>query len=100
MDEKVQIVEQTISSTEERITVINDAFARFVVVDIEGLHVSDNQNSSSEILIDSNSVNIRNNGHMASKFTGSYIQFGNYLLRQTADGGLAFKLKEWWCGYI
>ena len=31
---------------------------------------------------------------MESKFTGSYIQFGNYQLRRTADNGLAFKVKE------
>ena len=46
------------------------------------------------MLIDSEAVNVITGGTMESKFTGSYIQFGNYQLRRTADNGLAFKVKE------
>ena len=44
--------------------------------------------------IDSEAVNVVTGGQMESKFTGSYIQFGAYQLRRTADNGLAFKVKE------
>ena len=27
-----------------------------------------------------------------SKFSGNYVQFGNYQLRRSSDGGLVFKL--------
>ena len=67
---------------------------RVVRIDSDGLHVGDNQNTNSEVLIDSEAVNVVTGGVMESKFTGSYIQFGNYQLRRTADNGLAFKVKE------
>ena len=67
---------------------------RVVRIDSDGLHVGDNQNSNNEVLIDSEAVNVVTGGTMESKFTGSYIQFGNYQLRRTADNGLAFKVKE------
>lgn len=67
---------------------------RVVRIDSDGLHVGDNQNTNNEVLIDSEAVNVVTGGTMESKFTGSYIQFGNYQLRRTADGGLAFKVKE------
>jgi len=62
-------------------------------VDSEGLHVGD-VNKNSEVLIDDSSVNIVMNGQKYSQFGSNYVQFGNYQLRRTADGGLAFKLKE------
>ena len=67
---------------------------RVVRIDSDGLHVGDNQNTNNEVLIDSEAVNVVTGGTMESKFTGSYIQFGNYQLRRTADNGLAFKVKE------
>ena len=67
---------------------------RVVRIDSDGLHVGDNQNTNNEVLIDSEAVNVITGGTMESKFTDSYIQFGNYQLRRTADNGLAFKVKE------
>ncbi len=67
---------------------------RVVRIDSDGLHVGDNQNTNNEVLIDSEAVNVVTGGQMESKFTGSYIQFGYYQLRRTADNGLAFKVKE------
>lgn len=67
---------------------------RVVRIGADGLHVGDNQNTNNEVLIDSEAVNVITGGVMESKFTGSYIQFGNYQLRRTADNGLAFKVKE------
>ena len=68
-------------------------FQRVVRIDDAGLHVGDNQ-SNSEVCIDSDSVNVVTGGLMESKFAGSYIQFGYYQLRRTADNGLAFKVRE------
>ncbi|MDI9505589.1 MAG: hypothetical protein QM271_05710 [Bacillota bacterium] len=67
---------------------------RIVRIDDAGLHVGDNQSTNNEVLIDSEGVNVVTGGLMESKFTGSYIQFGYYQLRRTADNGLAFKVKE------
>jgi len=69
-------------------------FKRVVRIDQAGLHVGDNQNTNNEVLIDSEAVNVVTGGVMESKFAGSYIQFGYYQLRRTADNGLAFKVKE------
>ena len=66
-------------------------FRRIARLDDEGLHVGDNQ-SSGEVLIDSSSVNVVFNGLRYSKFAANYVQFGNYQLRRSADGGLVFKL--------
>ena len=66
-------------------------FQRVVRIDDEGLHVGDNQ-STGEVLIDSESVNVVMSGQKYSKFAGGYVQFGNYQLRRSSDGGLVFKL--------
>ena len=66
-------------------------FRRVVRIDDHGLHVGDSQ-STGEVLIDSESVNVVMNGNKYSRFAGNYVQFGNYQLRRTADGGLAFKI--------
>ena len=66
-------------------------FQRVVRIDDEGLHVGDNQ-STGEVLVDSESVNVVMSGQKYSKFAGGYVQFGNYQLRRSSDGGLVFKL--------
>ena len=68
-------------------------FRRVVRIDNDGLHVGDNQ-STGEVLIDSESVNVVMNGSKYSRFAGNYVQFGNYQLRRTTDGGLAFKMTD------
>ena len=68
-------------------------FRRVVQIDENGLHVGDNQ-STGEVLIDSESVNVVMNGNRYSRFAGNYVQFGNYQLRRTADGGLVFKMTD------
>ena len=45
-----------------------------------------------EVLIDYGGMSVNINGTTYSRFAGNYVQFGNYQLRRTADGGLAFKL--------
>ena len=66
-------------------------FQRVVRIDDEGLHVGDNQ-SNGEVLVDSISLNVVFNGLKYSKLAGNYVQFGNYQLRRSSDGGLVFKL--------
>ena len=66
-------------------------FRRVVRIDDDGLHVGDNL-SNGEVLIDSESVNVVLGGRKYSKFAASYVQFGNYQLRRSSDGGLVFKL--------
>lgn len=88
--------EATVKADDARTTAdeAKQTLLRVVRIDSDGLHVGDNQNTNNEVLIDSEAVNVVTGGTMESKFTGSYIQFGNYQLRRTADNGLAFKVKE------
>lgn len=66
-------------------------FERVMKLDESGLHIGDNQ-SGGEVLIDSESVNVVLNGQRYSKFAGNYVQFGNYQIRRSIDGGLVFKI--------
>lgn len=66
---------------------------QIIKINSDGLHVG-KAGSTGEVIIDNVSVNIAMNGQQYSKFAGNYVQFGNYQLRRTADGGLAFKMKE------
>lgn len=81
-------------SAQETADAVRADMKRIVRIDDAGLHVGDNQNTNNEVLIDSEGVNVVTGGLMESKFAGSYIQFGLYQLRRTADNGLAFKVKE------
>lgn len=47
-----------------------------------------------QLLLDQGGVTVRVNGKPYSRFTDKYVQFGNYQLRKSADGGLVFKLTE------
>jgi len=87
-------VEESIKETSKQINILNDNFTRAFTFDDDGFHIGDSEHPNCEVLIDTDSVNVITNGSMESKFTGNYIQFGNYQLRRTADGGLAFKIKD------
>lgn len=72
---------------------LEEEFRRVIRIDDDGLHVGDNK-SKNEVLIDSESVNIKiGAANDYSKFTAKYVQFGSYQLRQSADGGLVFKVR-------
>lgn len=83
--------EADISGIQEDISTIQDDFARVIRIEEDGLHVGDNQ-TNGEVVIDSESVNVVVNEVQYSKFAADYVQFGNYQLRRTSDGGLAFKM--------
>lgn len=59
----------------------------------DGLHIGE-EGSSEELLLAKDGVNVQINGRKYSKFAADYVQFGNYQLRKTTDGGMAFKLWE------
>jgi hypothetical protein len=77
-------------SANDSIKLLADNMNRLVRLDAEGLHVGDSQ-TSNEVLIDSESVNVVMYGNRYSKFAADYVQFGNYQLRKSVDGGLVFK---------
>lgn len=81
----------TASSAQAAATAVDTNFKRVVRIDDDGLHIGDNL-SNGEVLVDSESVNVVLGGKKYSKFAGSYVQFGNYQLRRSSDGGLVFKL--------
>ena len=83
--------QETAESAQSTADAARTEFQRVVRINDEGLHVGDNQ-SNGEVLIDSNSVNVVFNGQKYSKFAANYVQFGNYQLRRSSDGGLVFKL--------
>jgi len=67
-------------------------FNRVVRIDQSGLHVGDNQ-TNNETLISSDGVGIVINGLEYSRFAANYAKFGNYIIQNTNDGGLVFRLK-------
>ena len=87
---EAQVAASTAQATAD---VARAEFKRVVRIQDDGLHVGDSQ-STGEVLIDSESVNIVMNGSKYSQFAANYVQFGNYQLRRTTDGGLAFKMTD------
>jgi len=67
--------------------------AQFARMDAEGLHIGE-AGASEELLLAKGGVSARINGRQYSKFAADYVQFGETQLRRTADGGMAFKLRE------
>jgi len=60
-------------------------------VDSEGLHIGLAQ-SNGEVVISNTGVKIKINGEAFAQFAANYVQFGNYQMRRTADGGIAFRI--------
>lgn len=67
--------------------------SKYLRLDDLGLHVGAAA-AASEVLIDEGSVNVVIGGLGYSRFAADYVQFGAYQMRRTADGGMAFKIKE------
>ena len=65
-------------------------FERVVRIDASGMHVGDNQ-TASEVLIDSGTVNVVVGGHTYSTFGSGYLQLGGDIrIRRPRGGGVAF----------
>ena len=77
----------------EPLAKLDSDFRRVVRVDPEGLHVGDNQ-TRNEVLIDSDSVNVRVGGVTGGRFAANFVQLGNYRMYISNDGGMAFKVVE------
>lgn len=72
------------------VNAIGEDIRRMIRIEQDGLHVGDSQ-TTNEVLIDSESVNVVLGGFKYSKFAADYVQFGDYQLRRSVDGGLVFK---------
>ena len=59
----------------------------------DGVHVGQS-GKNSEVVVTPETVDVRMSGATYSQFASNYVQFGNYQLRRSADGGLVFKMKE------
>lgn len=59
----------------------------------DGVHVGQS-GKSSEVVVTPETVDVRMNGATYSQFASNYVQFGNYQIRRSADGGMVFKMKE------
>ena len=62
---------------------------RLVRLDKDGLHVGDNIYRS-EVLIDSDSVDIMIDGKMFSSYGIDHVDMGEYRIASASDGGLSF----------
>lgn len=73
----------------------DEEFQHYVRVGVDGLHVGAQTDdvTTGEVRIDHDSVDIMINGVVFSSFGPNFVEFGNYQLRKTADGGLAFKMR-------
>lgn len=69
-----------------------EEFQHYVRIADDGLHVGA-EGTTGEVVIDSDSVDVVLGGKTFSSFAANYVEFGNYQLRRTADGGLAFKMR-------
>lgn len=69
-----------------------EEFQHYVRIANDGLHVGA-EGTTGEVVIDSDSVDVRINGKTFSSFGANYVEFGNYQIRRSADGGLVFKMR-------
>lgn len=67
---------------------------KYVRLDGNGIVIGKNTDNAQQLLLDETGVSTRINGQQYSKFGDKFVQFGNYQLRRSADGGLVFKLTE------
>lgn len=80
-------IQQSITST------VTGEVEQFARLDSDGLHVGE-KGKPGEVLIDSDSVDVRVGGKVFSSFGDDYVEFGNQQMRRTSDGGIAFIAKE------
>jgi len=88
-----EIVNDT-AALEEAIdkNVTKEEFQHVIRVETDGLHVGA-EDSNSELHIDHDSLDVNIGGKTFTSLGANYVEFGNYQIRRTADGGLAFKMR-------
>ena len=66
---------------------------KFARLDGEGLHVGE-KDGASEVVITSQTVDVRVNGDAYGRFGSNFMRFGDYQMRRTSDGGIAFSVVD------
>ena len=95
IEQKADKIVATVRSSAEYdsdLGAIRSTVSRVARLDAEGLHIGDDTNSNTEVLIDSSSVSIKTGTAQFSRFASNYVQFGHYRIYLTADNGLAFSI--------
>lgn len=72
--------------------VTKEEFQHVIRVETDGLHVGA-EDSNNELHIDHDSLDVNIGGKTFTSLGANYVEFGNYQIRRTADGGLAFKMR-------
>lgn len=65
---------------------------QYIVIRSDGTHFKAME-TDNEMVLTNEGLHIDVGGEQYSQFGASFAQFGNYQIRRTSDGGLAFKLK-------
>lgn len=93
-------VEQNVEALQNS-TLKTDEFKRYMRLDVDdGLHIgvidsnAPEDEPKSELVLDESSLNVKVGGDTYSKFTGNYVQFGDYQIRKSTKGALVFKLAQ------
>ena len=93
-------VEQNVEALQNS-TLKTDEFKRYMRLDVDdGLHIGVIDSNApegepkSELVLDESSLNVKVGGDTYSKFTGNYVQFGDYQIRKSTKGALVFKLAK------
>lgn len=94
-DGKIDNAQTTANSANKLALSANTGVQRmneYVQIKEDGTHMRA-RDTDNEMVLSSQGVEINVGGQNYSQFGAMYVQFGNYQLRRTADGGLAFKLR-------
>ena len=94
-DGKINNAQTTADSANKLALSANTGIQRmneYVQIKEDGTHMRA-RDTDNEMVLSSQGVEINVGGQNYSQFGAMYVQFGNYQLRRTADGGLAFKLR-------
>lgn len=92
LNSNIASVQAEIDENTKNVSGIQSKF-NYLLIEDDGTHVKA-KDTSNEMVLTNKGVGIYMNGEEVpySQFAAQYVQFGNYQLRRTSDGGLAFKL--------
>ena len=84
---------RTINDTSSISEKADEAYAKSQYLELrsDGTHIRAT-GTDNELVLTNEGLHVDVGGQEYSRFAAGYVQFGNYRLRRTADGGLAFKL--------
>ena len=90
---KAQTAQNSADAAQSMANAARADFQRVVRIDTNGLHIGDNQ-TSHELRLSSDSMDVIVDGIIYSRFSARYAQFGAYQIREDHNGGLVFKLGD------